>query len=123
MPRKDERWAPTDHACRECGGRVVMVTNSGPTGGGNPIFRCADCGIGSAAMDASCICWCGFRHKGQAEPTYRCVRTESEKGDEVMKAVLVQAGYRGPNGRVKVEIGVVSEHMIQVIRERLATAR
>lgn len=50
----------TDHLCRHCGtGRVMQQTNSGPTGGGNPVYRCASCGSGSAASGPGVICWCG----------------------------------------------------------------
>ena len=37
-------WTLTDHLCRHCGGRILQSASGvGPTAGGNPLYRCADC--------------------------------------------------------------------------------
>jgi len=64
MSKKGMTWALTDHLCKWCGGRVLRcVSGGGPTGGGNPIWKCADCGKAAAAMGPEVLCWCGFSHK------------------------------------------------------------
>lgn len=120
MSKRAERWMPTDHACRDCGGRIVVVTNSGPTGGGNPLFRCADCGIGAAGMSPDHICWCGFAHKGQGERTYRCVNIAEAVKEPSLKAALLRSGYlpSDPKCRPKVEIAVLNEGTIDFCRKQ-----
>lgn len=67
-------WAIEDHLCRHCGGRVLRcVTGGGPTGGGNPIFRCADCGRGASSIGPDVICWCGFAHRNNHDGAYQCL--------------------------------------------------
>lgn len=67
-------WALTDHLCKGCGGRVLRcVSGGGPTSGGNPIWKCADCGKAAAAMGPEVLCWCGFTHKHNHNATaYVC---------------------------------------------------
>lgn len=66
-------WELTDHVCRVCGGRILLcVSGQGPTGGGNPIWRCADCGVACASIGPASICWCGFTHRGQDQSVYCC---------------------------------------------------
>lgn len=72
---KDKRtWAIEDHLCKSCGGRILRcASGGGPTGGGNPIYKCADCGASSSAMGPSVLCWCGFSHRGNHNSTaYVC---------------------------------------------------
>ena len=69
-----QTWALTDHLCKGCGGRILRcVTGNGITGGGNPIYKCADCGVAAAAMGPEVLCWCGFSHRMQHISAYRCV--------------------------------------------------
>ena len=67
-------WALTDHLCKVCGGRVLRcVSVCGPTGGGNTIWKCADCGRSAAAIGPEVLCWCGFSHKHNHNATaYVC---------------------------------------------------
>lgn len=72
---KDKRtWSLEDHLCRSCGGRILRVaTGGGMTPGGNPIFKCADCGKGVSGMSPDVLCWCGFSHKHNHNSTaYVC---------------------------------------------------
>lgn len=76
MSDKLKRYTIEDHLCRKCGGRILKCLDSGYTGGGNPVFRCADCGAQSCGMSSSGICWCGFRHRGygqETEPPFLCL--------------------------------------------------
>jgi hypothetical protein len=100
MTRKPT-WTITDHMCRECGGRVLQQESGGrPSGGGNPLYRCADCGVGACGMGPSVICWCGFRHRGQTEQAYMCLPF---KGNESLLPAMARCGCV-PG---KHEIGVV----------------
>lgn len=107
------RYILADHICRHCsGGRILMgVANVSPTSGGNPYFRCSDCGKGSAAMDASPLCWCGFSYRGSTEHPYRCA---SKKDHPEWEHEFQMSGcWTTPS-----EIGVVTEAGIR----RLARA-
>lgn len=67
-------WALENHLCRSCGGRVLRsVSGAGPTGGGNPVFKCADCGTSASDFGPNCICWCGFAHRNQNDNPYECL--------------------------------------------------
>ncbi len=113
MSKKEIHWVLESHLCRACGGRVLRaVANVGPTGGGNPLFRCADCGRGGAAMGADALCWCGFHFKGSAETPYRCaLKSEHPEWESEFRA----SGTWDAHG----EVGMVSEAGIR----RLARAQ
>lgn len=67
-------WFIEDHLCKKCGGRILKsATGQGMTPGGNPVFKCADCGESKAAISPHVLCWCGFSYKLQYEKPYRCV--------------------------------------------------
>lgn len=68
-------WTLTDHLCRHCGGRILQSASGvGPTAGGNPLYRCADCGEGCVDIGPEVVCWCGMKHRNQIEePAYRCL--------------------------------------------------
>lgn len=60
MKRSTPTYILTPHLCRHCGtGRVLQQTNSGPTGGGNSVYRCASCETGGSGIGTNCICHCG----------------------------------------------------------------
>ena len=45
MSEPKQTWAIEDHLCRSCGGRILRcVKGNGMTPGGNPLYKCADCG-------------------------------------------------------------------------------
>jgi hypothetical protein len=68
-----QTWALEDHLCKACGGRILRcVTGNGITGGGNPVFKCADCGKAAAAMGPEVLCWCGFSNRGNRDNAYTC---------------------------------------------------
>lgn len=68
------RWKLEDHLCKACGGRILRcVSGVGLTPGGNPLFKCADCGKAVTGMGPEALCWCGFSHRGQRTTAYRCL--------------------------------------------------
>lgn len=77
----------------------------GPTGGGNPIFRCADCGVSSSAFGPECICWCGYSHRGQNLTAYRCVAFTELKDKPELKQKLLACGY-DPDRKTS-EVGII----------------
>lgn len=111
MARQDtKRWVFTDHACRHCGGRVMQcVAGGGPTGGGNPVWQCADCEVGSAAMGPECICWCGFEQRANnAGPGYyACVRMDRAKSEPAVKRALERCGCFPDRPGSRSVIGIV----------------
>ena len=104
----DQRtWAIENHLCRGCGRRILRcVTGNGITAGGNPIFKCADCGKATAAMSADALCWCGFSHRGNSHATaYRCLPFSIlEKQPELLSAFRA-CGCDPTRG----EVGIVLE--------------
>lgn len=71
--RNTRTWALENHLCKACGGRILRCVNgNGITCGGNPVFKCADCGKAVAAMGPEALCWCGFSHRGNRDNAYTC---------------------------------------------------
>lgn len=78
--RRQQTWAIEDHLCRHCGGRILRcVRGNGPTGGGNPLYRCSLCGRSAAAIGPEALCWCD-------RILYRCSST-IELRESVRKAM------------------------------------
>jgi len=61
-------WEFTDHACRNCMGRVMRRVNLDDT----VVVRCAECGSSAVGEPAS-LCWCGVevRNHGAAFECFR----------------------------------------------------
>lgn len=99
-------WTITDHLCRYCGGRVLQsASGAGMTPGGNPIYRCADCGKKSSAMLPDVICWCGLKHRGQEEAPYRCLPFSVLKDRPYLREAFASCGCDPERG----EVGIVTE--------------
>lgn len=108
MAKQVKRWVIEDHICRGCGGRILQcVAGAGPTGGGNPIFRCADCGQQTAATGPDALCWCGYeaRHVNGPSP-YACVNVAAAKDNPALKAAMARCGCF-VDGHLRSEIGIV----------------
>jgi len=101
MAKQRQTFTITDHMCRECGGRVLQIASGGgPSGGGNPLYRCADCGNSSCGIGPKVICWCGFHYRGQTDTPYQCMKFE---GNESYHIEMAKCGcLPGKN-----EIGVI----------------
>lgn len=100
--KRRETFTIEDHLCRECGGRILQIASGGtPSGGGNPYFRCADCGKGTCATGPSALCWCGFQFRGQTDRAYRCLPFE---GNEHLREEFAKCGCSMDG---KAEVGVI----------------
>lgn len=117
MAKKQITWTLTDHICRYCGGRVLQSASGvGVTAGGNPLFRCADCGKCTSAMSPTCICWCRFMHRRASDPIYPylCQRLDAAKDDPALRHALLACGFDPDNP--KAEVGIIH---VDHYRERL----
>lgn len=120
MSKKQITWSLTDHMCRTCGGRVLQSASGvGATGGGNPLFRCADCGVCTSGMGPNCLCYCGFEHRRASTQTnaYRCVRVDKGKEDKAMRAALLSCGF--DCDRPRSEIGVFNPDYYRLAQEKI----
>lgn len=120
MAKNKITWTITDHICQKCSGRILQSASGvGATGGGNPLFRCADCGACTAAMGPSCLCWCGFQMRHATNPVYpyRCVRVDACGADPALKESLMACGF-DPH-HPKAEVGIIHEAHYRRAAERL----
>ena len=99
------KYELTDHLCRYCGGRVLQCINTGPSPGGNPEFRCADCGKSSYGLGPDCICWCGFKHRNQTESAYKCLPFSILKEHPDLRKCFLACGCDPERN----EVGIVLE--------------
>lgn len=81
------------------------VSGNGMTPGGNPVFRCADCGRSGADMGPEALCWCGFAHRGQNLTVYRCVPFSILQERPELDAAFRACGCDPERG----EVGIVLE--------------
>lgn len=113
MSEPKQTWAIEDHLCRSCGGRILRcVKGNGMTPGGNPLYKCADCGKITSAMSPSCLCWCGqsFRNNTHLSE-YMCVAfSEIEKHPELKQAFL-SCGWDPKRG----EVGVIIKEKLRAV--------
>jgi hypothetical protein len=107
---KQKTFILTPHVCRHCaGGRILQaVSGVGLTGGGNPLYQCADCGSAGAEMFPNHLCWCGWHYKGSTENPYRCA---SKKDHPEWEQAFRNCGTWDS----KCEIGIVAESDIRKI--------
>lgn len=100
---KELKWEIEDHICRKCGGRILRCVSPVITGGGNPLFRCADCGASAAGFTPEVLCWCGFKQKGQTKSAYVCVHRKEGEASENLRMALAKCGFDIKRG---VEVGI-----------------
>lgn len=106
MAKSKQTWALEDHVCRACGGRILRcASGGGPTGGGNPIFKCADCGASGSGMSPDVLCWCGFSHRGQHATAYICQPFSILESRPELKDAFAACGCK--TGRA--EVGIMLE--------------
>lgn len=108
-------WVIEDHLCMKCGGRILRcVTGHGPTGGGNPVYRCADCGVSTSSMGPDSLCWCGFSHRTQRLSEYRCMPFSIlEKHPELLSAFR-SCGCEPEKG----EVGILLESHLRELHKQ-----
>jgi hypothetical protein len=99
--RVEQHWVLEDHLCRSCGGRILRcVKGNGLTPGGNPIFKCADCGRATAAMGPDALCWCGFAHRNQTPYAYMCMPFSILEAQPYLKDAFAACGCSPDRGEV-----------------------
>lgn len=118
---KEMTWALTDHLCKSCGGRVLRcVGGSGPTPGGNPLYKCADCGKSVAAMGSDALCWCGYSHKHNHNATaYVCKPFAILQDHPEFLRAFQACGCDPKRGG---EVGIMLERDFKEIWEKLQAA-
>ena len=103
------KWALADHLCRGCGGRILQcVTGNGITGGGNPVWKCADCGKEAADIGPHCLCWCGLKHKHNNHTAYICLPFSILESKPELKEAFLMCGCDPTRG----EVGVIVERAL-----------
>lgn len=100
-------WSLEDHLCRACGGRILRcVSGGGATPGGNPIFKCADCGQSISGTGPAVLCWCGFSHRGNRGITaYVCLPFSVLKNQPELEQAFRACGCAPDRG----EVGIMLE--------------
>lgn len=113
---KQKTWALEDHLCRHCGGRILRcVSGQGPTGGGNPVFKCADCGVATAALGPACLCWCGFHYRQNADSNpYICIPFSEIENRSWLRELFLSCGCNPDRGEVGI---VLVERFRELCRE------
>lgn len=102
-----KHWAIEDHLCRGCGGRILRcIKGNGMTPGGNPVYKCADCGDSKSGTSPAVLCWCGhaFRHN-QHHTAYRCLPFSLIDDKPELRAQFLACGCDPKRG----EVGIVLE--------------
>jgi hypothetical protein len=56
---KKRAWLLEPHVCKKCFARIV----SSPTGNGERLYQCTNCGAEATGTDASVLCCCGIKIK------------------------------------------------------------
>lgn len=102
-------WVLVDHLCRKCGGRILKcVTNNGMTPGGNPWYKCADCGNEHAGHPSD-LCWCGMSHRNQSDTPYVCLSFSILKEHPEYEQAFRACGCDPKRG----EVGVALNEMLR----------
>lgn len=102
-----KQWVLEDHLCRDCGGRMLRcVKGNGMTPGGNPIYKCADCGKEKASMSTKDLCWCGFSMRQNMGTTaYQCLPFSILETRPELRNAFLSCGCNPERG----EVGIVLE--------------
>lgn len=102
---RQKTWTLADHLCRDCGGRILQsATGAGMTPGGNPIYRCADCGVSCCGMTPNGICWCGYHpRQNHGSRVYQCLPFSILEERPGLRVAFAQCGHDPTRG----EVGVV----------------
>lgn len=98
---RERTWYLIDHLCRACGGRILQcATGQGPTGGGNPIYKCADCGVSTSARGPSALCWCGMQFRNNHLNPYVCLPFSILKEKPELREAFLAFGCDPDRGEV-----------------------
>jgi len=82
------------------------------TPGGNPIYKCADCGQERASLTPDIICWCGMTYRNNTKTPYRCLPFSILKEHPELKEAFLSCGCDPAKG----EVGIVLKKDLRAIR-------
>jgi hypothetical protein len=110
MNNNKRTWYIEDHVCRFCaGGRILKcASNQGMSPGGNPLYKCSDCGKTVFGMDCSNLCWCGQAFKNQFDNAYTCLSfkaIETHPYPDQLRNAFLSCGC-DPSGK-RTEVGIL----------------
>jgi hypothetical protein len=114
--KKQHAYMLTDHACRNCGGRILL----GPGGGAGAAmvgerFICADCEE-THFGDVSGLCWCGFGQRHQQPGEYLCMRLDRAIAEHWLRDAMGHSGV-DPDSK-KIKVAMVNRQAIRNAEER-----
>lgn len=102
--KAERHWIIEDHLCRDCGGRILKCAkNTGMSPGGNPLYKCANCGKSTWGISANCLCWCGMAHRNQSMNAYICLPFSIIEEKPEVKEMFLRCGCDPARG----EVGIV----------------
>ncbi len=106
--KQKQTWEIIDHLCRHCGGRVLRcVSGAGMSPGGNPLFKCACCGVSGYSASPDYLCWCGHCQKHNNTYPFMCVPfSKIDENPELLKEFL-KCGCDPKNGG---EVGIILKY-------------
>jgi hypothetical protein len=115
--KHQEKFQLTDHACRECGGRILLnqraVAGAAVCG---ESYMCADCEA-VAFGSTSDLCWCGFSQRGhEGINEYMCVRLDRIIEDPWLRDAFAHSGINP--GSKKIKVGMVNREAMRAAQER-----
>lgn len=90
MSKAVVHWEITPHVCMACFGRVLQRALPA-SGGGERMFRCADCGVEGSGATPAVICTCGFRVKGRATMGLKCAQNTQKTPEFPAEIIARQA--------------------------------
>lgn len=73
------------------------------TPGGNPVYKCACCGVRTSAMQPDALCWCGYGHRANRPGSYMCLPFSVLKTEPELEQAFLACGCK-PNVQ---EVGIV----------------
>lgn len=90
------------------GGRILRCQNTGMSPGGNPLWRCADCGASCHGFSPENICWCGqhFKNDPPGMGAFRCMPFSAILEHPELEANFLSCGCDPKSGRS--EVGIIS---------------
>lgn len=81
------------------------LCGAGMTPGGNPIWRCADCGASKSSTGPNAVCWCGHQRRGQNAMAYVCQPFSVLEQNPDLLAAFLACGCDPKRG----EVGIMLE--------------
>jgi hypothetical protein len=114
--KKQPTYMLTDHACRNCGGRILL----GPRGGAGGAmvgenYICADCEQ-THFGNVSGLCWCGFGQRHQQPGAYLCMRLDRAIAEPWLGDAMGHSGV-DPDSK-KIKVAMVSREAARNAAER-----